>query len=121
MEMKKLVIVSLLTCLLLANCQTAKKPSSQPAPGMPYRLSEISYRVDDNQLQKAVNRARRKSVFKEGQPYSIYDFDKERKRLLALLEKKGVKDLNWRQISFEVDTTLADQQFSVIAVINTKK
>jgi hypothetical protein len=29
--------------------------------------------------------------------------------------------LQWRQIAFEVDTTLADQQFSVTAVINTSQ
>jgi hypothetical protein len=68
-----------------------------------------------------VQAARRKSVFKEGQPYSIYDFDRERARLLALLKKHGVPELPWRQIAFEVDTTLADQRFSVVTVITTAK
>ncbi len=112
--------LSLLSALLLlaASCHSTK-PTRPLLPGMPYRLSEISYRVDDEKLGRVVKSARRKSVFKKGQPYSIHDFDKERTRLLALLKKHGVPALNWRQISFEVDTTLADQQFSVTAVIST--
>ncbi len=112
---------ALATFLLLAGgCQSAK--SSRPLlPGMPYRLAEVTYRVDDERLGRVVKAARRKSVFKEGQPYSIYDFDQERTRLLALLKKHGVPDLPWRQVRFEVDTTLADQRFSVVTVITTAK
>jgi hypothetical protein len=120
MSPKMLSPLSLLPALLLlaVNCQTAK-PVRPLLPGMPYRMSEINYRVDDEKLGRVVKAARRKSVFKQGQPYSIYDFDKERTRLLALLKKHGRPELQWRQISFEVDTTLADQQFSVTAVIST--
>jgi hypothetical protein len=120
MNLKMLSPSSLLaTVLLLAiSCQSTK-PARPLLPGMPHRLSEINYRVDDEKLDRVVKAARRKSVFKKGQPYSIYDFDKERTRLLALLKKHGVPTLHWRQISFEVDTTLADQQFSVTAVIRT--
>jgi hypothetical protein len=106
--------------LLAGGCQPAK--TSRPLlPGMPYRLSQVTYRVDDERLGKVVQAARRKSVFKKGQPYSIYDFDQERTRLLTLLRKHGVPDLPWRQIAFEVDTTLADQQYSVVTVITTSK
>jgi hypothetical protein len=125
MDMKTLfrssIPVTLATFLVFAGgCQSAK--TSRPLlPGMPYRLSEVTYRVDDERLGRVVRAARRKSVFKEGRPYSIYDFDKERARLLALLGKHGVPDLPWRQIKFEVDTTLADQRFSVVTVITTAK
>jgi hypothetical protein len=125
MNMRMLFRLSILATLaifllLAAGCQSAK--TSRPLlPGMPYRLSEVTYRVDDERLGKVVKAARRKSVFKEGQPYSIYDFDQERTRLLALLRKHGVPNLPWRQIAFEVDTTLADLQFSVVTVITTSK
>ena len=117
--MKNLIQLALLPgLLLLLSCRSAQSERSL-LPGMPYRLAEITFRVDDKRLGKVINAARRKSVFKAGQPYSIYDFDKERTRLLTLLKKHGVRDPHWQSISFEVDTTLANQQFSVLTVINT--
>jgi hypothetical protein len=55
---KPITQILLVGMLLFASCQSTK----QPLPGMPYRLSTISYQVDDEKLQQKINRAQKKMV-----------------------------------------------------------
>jgi hypothetical protein len=78
-----------------------------------YKLSELTYSIPDPQVAAIVRREQNKSLLQVGKPFTITLIKNERDRLRSLLEKNGYNNINSHAISFLIDSTLSNNNFSV--------
>ena len=78
-----------------------------------YKLSELTYSIPDPQVAAIVRREQNKSLLQVGKPFTITLIKNERDRLRSLLEKNGYNNINSHAISFLIDSSLSNNNFSV--------
>jgi hypothetical protein len=78
-----------------------------------YKLSELTYSISDDAVATIVKKEQDKSLLQVGQPFSVGLIKKERDRLKSLLEKNGYNNINTHSISFLIDSTLSNNNFSI--------
>jgi hypothetical protein len=78
-----------------------------------YKLSELTYSIPDPQVAAIVKKEQGKSLLQVGKPFTITLIKNERDRLRSLLEKNGYNNINRHAISFLIDSTLSNNNFSV--------
>jgi beta-lactamase regulating signal transducer with metallopeptidase domain len=83
-----------------------------------YKLSELTYSIPDPQVAEIVKKEQSKSLLQAGKPFTIKLIKNERDRLRSLLEKNGYNNINSHAISFLIDSTLSNNNFSVQININ---
>ena len=104
--------------LLIFSCSSNKKIASfEKEPKQEYKLERIVYDIKDNKSRLLLENEVKKTEFEKGQSLDKITFIKERKRITSLIRKKINPDFSEEKIRFEVDTTLADNKFSVLAIV----
>lgn len=85
-----------------------------------FRLSELTYSIADPQVAEIVKKEQNKSLLQVGKPFTMTLIKNERDRLRSLLEKNGYNNINSHGISFLIDSTLSNNNFSVQINIDLK-
>jgi hypothetical protein len=95
-------------------CSSAKRKTELEKK---YKLEKIVYDVQDNNLRQLLESQKKQTVFKKGRPLKKSTFIKERKRIVALIRKNQNPNYSENKVRFEIDTTLAKNRFSVVAIV----
>lgn len=78
------------------------KPSKQ------YKIREVTFPDDSSTVAKAVNKTKRRTLLKTGQPYDLDIIKDERERIDKRLKEKGFYYFSPDYIKVQVDSTVAD-------------
>lgn len=115
--LKFLFVLPVLALLMLAFRDTDTTPRTNGeninVNDETYKLSELTYSIPDPQVAAIVKREESKSLLQVGKPFTISVIKNERDRLRSLLEKNGYSNINSHAISFLIDSTLSNNNFSV--------
>ena len=85
--------------------------------GIPYRINDYNYKLNDPHLEHLVLGIKEKSIIKNGDIYNAYLMDDERERITNYLKNIGYYNFNKEYIYFEVDSALNNYQMDVSMVI----
>ena len=119
--LKFICIVPLGCLLLFAFSGPSGKPPVRTNTADAFRLSNLSFYMSDAEVAQLIQKEQGNSLLKEGGPISLALISEEKTRLKILLEKNGYDTAGGRAISFVMDTSLANQSFSVKVVIDLPK
>jgi beta-lactamase regulating signal transducer with metallopeptidase domain len=116
--LKFLFVLPAIALLMLAfrdsnSTHTKANEESINANDETYKLSELTYSIPDPQVAAIVKKEQSKSLLQVGKPFTITLIKNERDRLRSLLEKNGYSNINGHAISFLIDSTLSNNNFSV--------
>lgn len=109
--LKLLMIVPMIALLMLA-FREDKKPAEKNTEEV-YTLSQMSYAVADPKVAMIIKQAEEKSFLQTGKTFSIALIKSERDRLRSLLQSNGYKSIDNNAITFLIDSTLSNNNFSV--------
>lgn len=84
-----------------------------------YLIDTISWVSDSSKVMKALERARGRSILKEGNPYSLNDLKAERERLDLILKTRGYYFFNPDYLMAYADSTVGNRKVRVY--LNLKK
>ncbi|MGV3508377.1 MAG: hypothetical protein ACO1N7_03735 [Sphingobacteriaceae bacterium] len=82
-----------------------------------YQLDRVVYNISDDKIREVLENEKEKTAFKKGQSLDKQTFRKELNRIDSLVKLKVDPNFDKGQIKFQVDTTSAKNQFSVITLI----
>ncbi|GAA0763277.1 hypothetical protein [Psychroflexus lacisalsi] len=114
MKTFKLIFAAFLMCVTIISCSTAKQSSDF---NIDYKLEKVVFDVKDNRVKQLLERQKNKTEFKKGQSLKKSTFTKERSRIVKLIRENHNSNFSVNKIRFEIDTTLADNKFSVVAIV----
>ena len=86
-----------------------------------FMLSELSYNIQDANIDKFVKEAQSNSLLKVGKAFTISTIMDERDRLKLLLEKNGYDNINSHAITFMLDSTFENHQCAIEVNINLNR
>jgi len=72
--------------------------------GLPYKIGEISKRIDSPEIDSLYTKLKQESYLKPGQQFSISNFDSERNRLTTAFRNSGAFHFSEEYIRYENDT-----------------
>ena len=72
--------------------------------GLPYKIGEISKRIDSPEIDSLYTKLKQESYLKPGQQFSISNFDSERSRLTTAFRNSGAFHFSEEYIRYENDT-----------------
>tara|TARA_B100000678_G_scaffold227176_1_gene195003 strand:- start:342 stop:704 length:363 start_codon:yes stop_codon:yes gene_type:complete len=118
MKDSRLIFTACLICAITFSCSTAKTNAKEPtAFNNNYKLENVVFDIKDNSLRQLLESQKHQTKFKKGQSLKRPTFIKERARILSLVRKNYNSDFSENKIRFEIDTSMADNKFSVVAII----
>lgn len=96
-------------------CCTSNKNISDSK--LSHKFEKISFQFEDSGLNKLLPNLEKNTEFKKGQTFDYLTFIKERIRIAKHIRKNVDPDFSGEKVQFEIDTTLAEDKFSVLAII----
>lgn len=84
-------------------------------------LTELTYNIPNVNIDGLVKKAQDKSLLQIGKPLTISLIINEKDRLKVLLEKNGYSNIGDHAIRFLIDTTQANNRFSIQVNIDLQK
>ena len=114
MKAFKLIFAVLLMCVITISCSTAKQSTDFEKD---YKLEKVVFDIKDNSVRQLLKSQKNKIEFRKGQALKTSIFTKERSRLVKLIRENYNADFSENEIRFEIDTTLANSKFSVVAIV----
>lgn len=123
--LKFALVIPLVTLLLLAfrNKQAVYESIAVPGKAITktYILSSLIYSVPDKKVEAEVIKDKENCLLKTGQALDLDIVFNEKTRLTNLLQRIGYDNIGPHAITFMIDTTLANNSFSVQVNINLIK
>jgi hypothetical protein len=119
----KFICLAPLVCFLLVGFSgpSQTKPidnNTAAAPSETFRLSSLSFYINDDNAAAIIKNAQAKSFLKPGGLLSLSLISEEKKRLKTLLENNGYDHLTAHAVSFVMDSSATSQSFSVQVTIS---
>ena len=114
MKTFNLILVMSLLSGLFISCSSSKQTTSFKKD---YRLETVEFDVKDDNLKDLLITHINETKFKKGQSIKESTFKKERERILKLIRDNNNPDYSIDKISFEIDTTLSKNKFSVKTIV----
>jgi hypothetical protein len=114
MKTFKLIFAAFLMCVITISCSTAKQSTDFKKD---YKLEKVVFDIKDNSVRQLLESQKNKTEFRKGQSLKKSTFTKERSRIVKLIRENHNSDFSENKIRFEIDTTLADNKFSVVAIV----
>lgn len=116
--LKFLFMLPVIALLMLAFRDTGNKgfvgePGKVVVTEESFNLSQLTYSIADPRVAIIVKKEEEKSLLQVGKPFSITLIKNERDRLKTLLEKNGYNNLGSHSITFLIDSSLTNNNFSV--------
>ena len=87
-------------------------------PAIQYTINEVKFQQDSSDLQKAINRATRRSLLKPGQPFDLGVIKAERTRIDASLKNRGFYYFAPEFLLVDTDSTIGNNKVNLY--VNTK-
>ncbi len=87
-------------------------------PGPQYTINEVIFQQDSSILQKTINRTKRRTLLKKGQPFNLEIIKAERSRIDSRLKQRGFYFFDPDNIIMDVDSTVGDHKVNIY--VNTK-
>lgn len=119
MKTSKFIFIAFLIYGIIISCS-----STQPTVGVEndnifdkYKFDNITYSIKDNNVQQLLENHKNETKFKKGEYLKTSTFTKEKYRIVALIRKHQNPDFSEDRVSFEIDTTLTRNKFSVVTTI----
>lgn len=114
MKTLKLIFAITFISAILISCSSTKQTSSFKKD---YKLETVEYEVKDYKVKDLLITHINKTKFKRGQPIKKSTFQKERIRIVKLIRENNNPNFSIDKISFEIDTTVSKNKFSVKTII----
>lgn len=114
MKTFKLICVAFLMCVITISCSTAKQSTDFKKD---YKLERVVFDIKDNSVRRLLESQKNESEFSKGQSLEKSTFIKERSRIVKLIRENNNSGFSENKIRFEIDTTLANNKFSVVAIV----
>ncbi len=83
----------------------------------PYKLNEINYIVEDENLKRNITATLNNSLLKSGDNYNIDQFEKERERIVTNLKNQGYFAFTKDFIVYTVDSSLNNNSMNVTVLL----
>ena len=87
--------------------------------GEQYTINKVVFMEDSSDLQKNINKTKRRSLLKKGHPFNLEVVKAERERIDARLKQRGFFYFDPNNILIDVDSTIGDHKVDLY--VNTKK
>ena len=87
-------------------------------PGPQYTINEVVFQQDSSALQKAINRTKKRTLMKKGQPFNLELIKTERSRIDSRLKQRGFYFFDADDIMMDVDSTIGNHLINIY--VNTK-
>ena len=87
-------------------------------PGAQYTINSIAFQEDSSDLQKAINRVKRRSLLKPNQPFDLAVIKAERTRIDASLKNRGFFYFAPEYLLVDTDSTIGNNKVNLY--VNTK-
>lgn len=89
-------------------------------PGPAYRIDSIFYKVQDSTIFSIIQKHKKQSLLKHGEPYDQSNFTREAERIDFLLKDHGYYDFSRQYVEFAVDSSLqqGEHKIDVLIVVN---
>jgi hypothetical protein len=111
-------LVLLASSLFIYSCASNERASEfNNEETKDYKLEKIVYQIENDESRDLLQSQQEKTKFKKGQVLNKSTFIKERKRITTLIRKHLNPSFSEKNIRFEIDTTLANNKFSVLAIV----
>lgn len=111
-------LILTISSLFIFGCSSNKKIASfEEDFKQDYKLEKIVYDIKDNKSRRLLEKEVEQTKFKKGQSLAKLIFINERKRITSLIRKNINPDFSEDKVRFEIDTTLANNKFSVLAIV----
>jgi hypothetical protein len=111
MHLKPLLFPLVAGMLLMQACSSGKTAFLKS-----YRLQEVTYDADNEQIVNMIDELQRHS-----QVYDPHTLEKEQARIARQIRKKCLPDFDKHQVHFMLDTVQANKHFAVHTVIRADK
>jgi outer membrane protein assembly factor BamA len=82
-------------------------------PSTPYTLNTVHYDISDSVMSQYIMKSKADKKIVPGDVYNVFDLDRERDRLTAVLIDNGYYNFRKDFIFFEIDSTLGDKNMDV--------
>src|SRR5690606_7774576 len=82
-------------------------------PGQQYEINDVTFQEDSSILLKAINRTKRRSFLKQGDPFNLDVVMEERTRIDNRLKQRGFYFFNPDHLIIDVDTTIGNQMVNL--------
>ena len=113
-------VILLFASILIFSCASKEKMADfEKDVKQNYKLEKIVYQIKDNKSRNLLESQVKKSKFKKGQSLDKETFTKERARITNLIRKNIDPNFSKKNIRFEIDTTLAENKFSILAIVES--
>lgn len=119
MKSSKFIFITFLICGIIASCSSTQQTGDLEKDDIlnKYKFDEITYNIKDNNVQQLLENHKKETKFKKGESLKISTFTSERNRIVTLIRKNQNPDFSEDRVSFEIDTTLMRNKFSVVTTI----
>ncbi len=119
MKTSKLIFITFLICGIIVNCSSTQQTVDLEKDNIfdKYKFDNITYNIKDKNVQQLLENHKKETKFKKGESLKTSTFTKERNRIIALIRKHQNPDFSEDKVSFEIDTTLIRNKFSVVTTI----
>ncbi|MCD2259143.1 hypothetical protein [Psychroserpens luteolus] len=108
------LIFALLALIFIVNCTSSKQMTAYTGD---FKFEAIEFDVKDSNIKDLLITHMNDTKFKKGQSIKESTFHKERKRIVKLIRENNNPDFSIDKISFEIDTTLSKNKFSVKTIV----
>ncbi|WP_456438742.1 hypothetical protein [Psychroserpens sp.] len=115
MKTSKFIFITFLICGIIVSCSSTQQTVDLEKDNIfdKYKFDKIK----DNNVQQLLENHKNETKFKKGEPLKTSTFTNEKNRIVALIRKHQNPDFSEDRVSFEIDTTLMRNKFSVVTTI----
>ena len=119
MKTSKFIFITFLICGIIVSCSSTQQTVDLEKDNIfdKYKFDKITYNIKDNNVQQLLENHKNETKFKKGESLKISTFTNEKNRIVALIRKNQNPDFSEDKVSFEIDTTLVRNKFSVVTTI----
>src|SRR5690606_24859414 len=82
-------------------------------PGAQYTINKVKFQEDSSQLLRAINRTKRRTLLKVGEPFDLEVVKEERMRIDTRLKQRGFYFFSPDHLLIDVDSTIGEQRVNL--------
>lgn len=119
MKTLKFIFITLLICGIIVSCSSSQQTVDLEKDNIfnKYKFDKITYNIKDKNVLQLLENHKKETKFKNGQSLKTSTFISEKNRIVALIRKNQNPEFSEDRVSFEIDTTLIRNKFSVVTTI----
>ena len=104
-----LLPLTIITFFIMMSCASTEQFQAKNE----YKLKQVVYNIEDDRIREVLEQRKQETAFAPGQALNKKSFEKERKRIVKLVQENVDAGFDKDLVTFLVDTALTAQKYSV--------